>query len=288
MDQERNTPELEGAFSTRTDIIYDIGLNLFCAQFRDPEAVLATAGEAGIKCILTGSDMDEDLQIDAFVRTHDTYGTAGIHPHNADGASDADFETLRRILTENARIVAVGECGLDFDRNYSTRDNQIACLTRHIELSEETGKPMFLHERKASDTLVSLFRDHPEVCRRAVVHCFTGTRAELLRYLEMGFMISITGWICDDRRAEALRDAVSVLPPDRVMIETDAPYLTPRNVPGLDRVNVPWNLPYVLNTLAGYMGMDKEKLAQYTKVNTERFFGIPVRKYNKIQMNSDR
>lgn len=260
--------------SEKAVTLYDIGLNLFCAQFKSPESILAAAAKAGIGCILTGSDMEEDLRIDDFVWTHAVYGTAGIHPHNADMAKAADFDTLRRILMENSRVVAVGECGLDFDRNYSTQENQIACLNRHIELAEDTGKPMFLHERRASDTLVQIFRDHPEICRRAVVHCFTGTRAELLTYLEMGFMIGITGWICDDRRAAALRDAVSVLPPDRVMIETDAPYLTPRNVPGLDRVNVPWNLPYVLDTLADHMGMDPVRLAACTRANTERFFGI--------------
>ena len=265
---------MDRPISEKAVTLYDIGLNLFCAQFKSPESILAAAAKAGIGCILTGSDMEEDLRIDDFVRTHAVYGTAGIHPHNADMAKAADFDTLRRILMENGRVVAVGECGLDFDRNYSTQENQIACLKRHIELAEDTGKPMFLHERRASDTLVQIFRDHPEICRRAVVHCFTGTRAELLTYLEMGFMIGITGWICDDRRAAALRDAVSVLPPDRVMIETDAPYLTPRNVPGLDRVNVPWNLPYVLDTLADHMGMDPVRLAACTRANTERFFGI--------------
>ncbi len=264
---------MEETFLAKVNL-YDIGVNLFCSQFRNPESVLLEASAAGIGCILTGSDMEENLKIDAFVQTHAVYGTAGIHPHNADDAADEDFDILKRLLNANPRLVAVGECGLDFDRNYSRRDNQLKCLRRHMELAAQTGKPMFLHERRASDVLMAEFRAFPDLCRRSVVHCFTGTREELSGYLEMGFMIGITGWICDDRRASDLRDAVSILPPDRVMIETDAPYLSPRNVPGLNRVNVPWNLPYVLKELAKYMGMEETALAAQTKANTERFFGI--------------
>ena len=172
--------------------MYDIGLNLFTSQYKDPEAVLKQAEQNGISCILTGSDIGEDLQIDAFLKTHRTWGTAGIHPHNADSAGKEEFKTIRRLLEENSRIVAVGECGLDFDRNYATRENQIRCLEGHIALAEETGKPMFLHERKASGTLSEMFAGYPELCRRAVVHCFTGSKQELERYLEMGFMIGIT------------------------------------------------------------------------------------------------
>ena len=133
---------------------------------------------------------------------------------------------------------------------------------------------MFLHERSASDEFVKRFRKHPDVCRRSVVHCFTGSRQVLEKYLDMGFSIGITGWICDDRRAKELREAVKILPLDRVLVETDAPYLTPRNVPGLDRTNVPWNIVYVVRELARYMGVSEGELAQRAKENTERIFGI--------------
>ena len=254
---------------------YDIGVNLFCRQFSKPEKVLADALEAGVGCILTGSDMRENEKVHHFVQNHNAWGTAGIHPHNADSARKEDFSRMEEILAENYKILAVGECGLDFDRMFSERENKIRCLEKHIELAERMEKPMFLHERDAARDFVSVFKQHPKICRRAVVHCFTGDRATLETYLEMGFYIGITGWICDDRRADALREAVSVLPLERVMLETDAPYLTPRNVSGIGRINFPQNIRYVAETLAKYMHVPEEELLRHARENTETFFGIP-------------
>jgi TatD DNase family protein len=253
---------------------YDIGLNLFCKQFSDPEQIIRNAEAAGVKCILTGSDMDEDRKVAKFVGSHDVYGTCGIHPHNADRARKEDFDEMERILTGNPRVVAVGECGLDYDRMFSTKENQLRCLEKHIVLAEKLGMPMFLHERSASADFAKRFKNHPELCRRSVVHCFTGTRQELETYLELGFSIGITGWICDDRRADDLRSAVKILPLDRVLIETDAPYLTPRNIKGLSRTNVPENVVYVAETLAHYMGVSAGELTTAAKANTERVFRI--------------
>lgn len=251
---------------------YDIGLNLFCRQFPEPEAVIEKAGAAGVRCILTGTDRKENMKIDRFVRDHDAYGTAGIHPHNADSARKEDFELIEKLITENARIVAVGECGLDFDRMFSTRENQIRCLEKHIVLAERLHKPLFLHERSAADEFIKRFRKHPEVCKASVVHCFTGDKRTLQQYLDMGFSIGITGWICDDRRGKELREAVKIIPLDRILIETDAPYLTPRNVPGLARTNVPENIVYVAKDLAKYMNVSEEELIRHARENTERIF----------------
>lgn len=253
---------------------YDIGLNLFCRQFPDPEKILNNAQQAGVKCILTGSEIREDRMIDEFVRDHDVFGTAGIHPHHADEAQDSDFEEIVRILKNNPRVVAVGECGLDFNRMYSSAENQIRCLERQIEIAEQTGKPMFLHEREAAPRMQQIFSEHPALCTRSVVHCFTGDRDTVEKYLEMGFHIGVTGWICDDRRAEDLRNAVSAIPLDRVMLETDAPYLTPRNVKGLDRTNVPQNIVYVAEETAKYMNVAEEELITSALQNTERFFHL--------------
>ena len=252
----------------------DIGLNLFSRSFPDPEKTLREAEEAGVYCILTGSDGEENEKVADFVRTHACRGTAGIHPHNAQRAVQADFERIRRLALEETGIVAVGECGLDYDRMFSPREDQLSCLSRHIEIAEETGKPMFLHERSAAEEFCAVFASHPQVCRRAVVHCFTEGPEELERLLSMGFMIGITGWICDDRRALALREAVRRLPLDRVMLETDAPYLTPRNVPGLPRTNVPANIRYVAETLASYMGVEQEALERSALQNAVRFFSL--------------
>lgn len=252
---------------------YDIGLNLFSSQFKNPEEIMRGAHEAGVQFIITGSDMKSSEAAAEFVKTHDCYATAGIHPHNADSANDRDFARLAE-LYKNERVIAVGECGLDYDRMFSEKQAQIRCLERHIALAEETGLPMFLHERDAHEDMVRIFSGHPELCRRSVVHCFTGGREVLEKYLEMGFYIGVTGWICDDRRAAELRDAVSIIPQDRIMAETDAPYLTPRNIKGLGRVNLPQNVKYVAAELAKYMDTDIAVLKARLAENTERFFGL--------------
>ena len=253
---------------------YDIGLNLFCKQFREPEEVIREAGDHGVCCILTGTDMKENQKIHDFVRNHDAFGTAGIHPHNADRAEQKDFTLMEQILSENSKIVAVGECGLDYDRMFSTKENQIRCLEKHIVLAEKLNMPMFLHERSAADDFINRFKKHQDLCARSVVHCFTGDGQTLEKYLSMGFSIGITGWICDDRRGKELREAVSMIPLDRILVETDAPYLTPKNVQGLDRTNVPQNIKYVVRDLAKYMKVTEEVLAENAKKNTERIFGI--------------
>ena len=253
---------------------YDIGLNLFCRQFKDAEKIIADAEEAGVGCILTGSDMPENALVNEFTKSHAVFGTAGIHPHNADSAKKEDFDKIEKYVTENPKIVAVGECGLDYDRMFSTKENQIRCLEKHIVLAEKLDKPLFLHEREAAEDFAKRFKNHGGICKKSVVHCFTGNKKTLETYLDMGFYIGITGWICDDKRAGELRDAVGILPLERVMLETDAPYLIPKNVKGLGRVNVPQNIKYVAKDLAKYMKVDEEELILKAKENTERVFGI--------------
>ena len=253
---------------------YDIGLNLFCKQFPDPEKIIQDAMNNSVCCILTGTDPKENQKIDKFVKTHDAYGTAGIHPHNADRAVQEDFAMIEKMISENEKIVAVGECGLDYDRMFSTKENQIRCLEKHIVLAEKLNRPLFLHERSAAEDFIKRFKKHPAICQKSVVHCFTGNKETLDKYLSMGFSIGITGWICDDRRAKELREAVRIIPLDRILIETDAPYLTPRNVPGLDRTNVPQNIVYVAKELAKYMKVSEDTLVEHAKKNTERVFHI--------------
>ena len=251
---------------------YDNGLNLFCRQFKQPETIIDDARREGVACILTGSDMRENALVSDFVKTHDVYGTAGIHPHNADSAKKEDFDLIAKYVAENPKIVAVGECGLDYDRMFSTKENQIRCLEKHIVIAEKLNKPLFLHEREAASDFAKRFKAHPDICKKSVVHCFTGNKKTLEKYLDMGFYIGITGWICDDRRANELRDAVSILPLDRVLLETDAPYLIPKNVKGLGRVNLPQYIKYVAKDLAKYMKADEEELVLKAKENTERVF----------------
>lgn len=251
---------------------YDIGLNLFCKQFPEPERIIEEAANNEVYCILTGTDTKENKKINDFVKTHDAFGTAGIHPHNADRAKQEDFQLIEQIVSENDKLVAVGECGLDYDRMFSTKENQIRCLEKHIILAEKLNKPLFLHERSAADDFIKRFKKHPDICKKSVVHCFTGDKATLDKYLSMGFSIGITGWICDDHRGKELREAVHIIPMDRILVETDAPYLTPKNVPGLDRTNVPQNIKYVVRDLAKYMKVTEDVLIENAKKNTERIF----------------
>ncbi len=253
---------------------YDIGVNLFSKQFKEPEKIIEETESAGVCCILTGSDIREDRKVAEFVRSHDVYGTAGIHPHNADRASTKQFEEIVKILESSERMVAVGECGLDYDRMFSNRENQKSCLKAHIEIAERLRKPMFLHERDASEDMVKCFEGLDKLCSRSVIHCFTGDKTTVEQYVDMGFYIGVTGWICDDRRAEALRAAVGSIPLNRILIETDAPYLTPRNVKGLDRINHPCNIKYVARELALYMGISEDELIRCAAENTRRLFGI--------------
>ena len=155
---------------------YDIGLNLFTRSFPDPERIIADAEAAGICCIPTGSEARENELVNEFVKTHDVYGTAGIHPHAADGAADKDLERIEEIILSNPKIVAVGECGLDYDRMYSTKENQLYYFKKLIALGEKLKKPLFLHERDAEEDFISCFARHEDICRRSLVHCYTGNK----------------------------------------------------------------------------------------------------------------
>lgn len=254
---------------------YDIGLNLFGNQFKNPEEIIKNAFNQQVACILTGTSPKVNKEINGFVATHDfVYGTTGIHPHNADKAKKEDFELMEEIILSNSKIVAVGECGLDYDRMYSTKENQIRCLEKHINLAEKLGKPLFLHERSAAEDFIKRFKKHNDICKRSVVHCFTGSENVLEQYLELGFSIGITGWICDDKRGKDLQKAVKIIPLDRILIETDAPYLTPKNVSGLSRINVPENIIYVARELARHMNVSEEELVKRARENTERLFSL--------------
>ena len=253
---------------------YDIGVNLFCKQFPNPEQIINDALQSGVTCILTGTDPKENRQIDTFINNHQAYGTVGIHPHNADSTKDKDYLEIENIAKTNNKIVAIGECGLDFDRMFSTKENQIKCFEKQIEIAETLNMPLFLHERNAVEDFIKVLSNHKEICKKSIVHCFTGNAETLKKYLSMGCYIGITGWICDNRRAKDLRQAVRYIPLDRIMIETDSPFLTPKNIQGLSKTNYPQNVKYVAKELAMHMGVPENILISKAKENTEHFFSI--------------
>ncbi len=254
----------------------DIGLNLFSEQFagREDETV-RRAAEKEVGIIITGSSERSSRRASEYVQGREgIYATAGVHPHDAKSWNDTTAGKQRKMLKSSANMVAVGECGLDYDRMFSPKEKQLYVFEEQIKLAEELGLPLFLHEREATEDFADILGKHRDICKRAVVHCFTGSKAAALKYLKLGCMIGITGWVCDDRRNQQLLDALDIIPPERLMAETDGPYLLPRGIKGLKNPNVSENIVYVVGKLADVKGMDEEELRQILLSNTRSFFGV--------------
>ena len=260
--------------------LIDIGANLAHDSFDDDrEAMMQRAAAAGVTTmIVTGSSDASNQRAAALAEAHPgtLYSTAGVHPHHAADYSDAS-DALIRSLVENPVVVAVGECGLDYFRNFSPRDAQLDAFRRQLDIAKDTGLPVFLHQRDAHDDFVEILESTLPDISRAVAHCFTGEHESLREYLAMGLYIGITGWICDERRGRHLHDIVDVIPDDRLLIETDAPYLLPRTIrpKPKTRRNEPMHLPEVLRVVAEARGQSEEHVAKVTTENARRFFNLP-------------
>jgi TatD DNase family protein len=264
--------------------LIDIGANLGNKAFRaDLDAVLARAKEAGVETIIaTGTSVTASRGAWEIAeaprstgRSPRLFSTAGIHPHHASTFGPDALVALRE-LCARSEVVAVGECGLDFDRNFSPRAEQLRCFEAQLELAAELRMPVFLHERAAHAEFAEILARHRSGIVRAVVHCFTGTGESLARYLDLDLHVGITGWICDERRGTHLRELVGRIPKDRLMIETDAPYILPRDIrpkPKSNR-NEPALLPYVLRAVAAARGESAEDLARSTTETARAFFAI--------------
>lgn len=260
--------------------LVDIGANLTHESFdHDRAEVLARAAAAGVtRLIITGSTVDDSRKALELARTAPghLYATAGVHPHHASSYDHEARPLLEEMLQEDF-VVAVGECGLDYFRDFSPRPLQQKAFRSQLETAVATGKPLFLHQREAHEDFLAILREYqPELTGGGVAHCFTGTRKQMESYLELGLYIGITGWICDEARGGDLRAAVPALPLDRVMIETDAPYLLPRQLgkSTRNRRNEPANLPLVAETLASHMNVAVEELIAAATRNTENLFGL--------------
>jgi len=258
--------------------LVDIGVNLAHDSFdSDREAVMARARDAGVtRMIVTGSTLDSSKAAVQLAQTGPgLHATVGVHPHHASELDESDLPQLRQLLARPG-AVAVGECGLDFFRDFSPRDSQEAAFRQQLGLAMETGLPVFLHQRDAHERFVAILDECGARMPAGVAHCFTGGPDEMRDYLDRGLYIGITGWICDERRGDALRAAARFLPLDRVMIETDAPYLLPRDLHPKPRTrrNEPMHLPHVLSALARLMEVDAERLAADTTANAEALFAL--------------
>ena len=261
-------------------MLIDIGANLTHKAFaEDLDAVLARAAEAGVaRLVVTGASLAGSEQAAALAAQYpQLHATAGIHPHHAKDAS-ADALAAIKALAGQSKVVAIGETGLDYFRDFSPRPAQLACFERHMEVAADLGLPIFLHERDAHPAFAAALRAHRDALARVVVHCFTGERAALHDYLDLDCHIGITGWICDERRGLHLLDLVKDIPQDRLMIETDAPYLLPRTIkpPPSSRRNEPMHLPAVCRTVAECLGLGYGEVAALTSRNASAFFGLPA------------
>ena len=259
--------------------LIDIGANLAHHSFDDDrDDVLQRAADAGVaRIIVTGSSDDSNTRAAALAEANPgiLYSTAGVHPHHASDYTE-ESDALIRSLVQNDVVVAVGECGLDYFRNFSPRDAQLDAFRRQLEIAKESHVPVFLHQRDAHDDFVEVLESALPDLTRAVAHCFTGEGESLHEYIAMGLYVGITGWICDERRGQHLHDIVSVIPDDRLLIETDAPYLLPRTIQPKPKTrrNEPAYLTEVLNTVAEARGQSRDHVAEITTGNAVRFFGL--------------
>ena len=259
--------------------LIDIGANLTHDSFdSDRGAVLQRARDAGVtRMIITGSSNQGSLDAVKLAESEPgkLYATAGVHPHHA-ADFDATSGTLITELAASDAVVAVGECGLDYFRNFSPREAQLHAFQAQLEIAASTGLPVFLHQRDAHDDFVEILEPMLAKIPRAVAHCFTGEHESLREYLAMGLWIGITGWICDERRGKHLHDIVADVPDDRLMIETDAPYLLPRTIEPKPKTrrNEPAYLTEVLRVVAEARGQSEEHVARITTENAVRFFDL--------------
>ena len=261
----------------------DIGVNLTNGQFKnDIDQVLQESFSSGIEAmILTGTDLESSIQCRELCEKYahsysgQLFCTAGVHPHDASTWSDnASTQVLE--LLNSPYVVASGETGLDFNRNYSSKEDQIRAFEGQIELAAQTAKPLFLHERDAFDTQIDILRNYRDQFDKAVIHCFTGSQKALFAYLDLDFHIGITGWICDERRGIELAKMVADIPLNRLMVETDSPFLLPRNIQPKpsSRRNEPRYLNWVVKKISESFETDEMEIQTKTSATAREFFAL--------------
>lgn len=264
-------------------MLIDIGVNLTHPSLSaDLDGVLHRAQQAGIEqMVITGTSLAESERALHLCEERDPGGsyltcTAGVHPHDANEWRSEHVRHLAALL-RHPRVRAVGECGLDFNRDFSPRPAQEKAFAAQLELAADLGMPVFLHEREADERLLAILKDFRDRLPAAVVHCFTGERRALYAYLDLDLHIGITGWICDERRGTHLQALVRDIPEGRLMLESDAPYLLPRTLRPKPKSghNEPAFLIEVLDHVARHRGETPEAVAHHTSACARAFFGLP-------------
>ncbi|HAW93030.1 MULTISPECIES: TatD family hydrolase [unclassified Arsukibacterium] len=258
---------------------FDCGVNLFSTRFAGIEQqIQRRAQQAGVNgLLLIGSDIDESRQNQQFCITQGgSYTTAGVHPHQAANVANDWLEQLASLLALPA-VVAVGECGLDFNRDFSPRLQQQYVFASQLQLAKNKQKPVYLHERDAFTTQLGMLKE--QQVSHGVAHCFTGDSSQLKAYLDLGLYIGVTGWVCDERRGQSLQQAIQYLPLDRILLETDAPYLLPRTIKPRPKYNEPALLPVIATEICRLKNISSQQLARCTTDNARRLFtlnGLPT------------
>ena len=252
--------------------VIDIGVNLLNSQINiNKEKMLERAEANGVEKIIGICNDLPDIRKYKKLKEEESniYSTIGCHPHNADK------------FCSELIIVAIGECGLDYDRMYSTKENQIDCFAMQLGIAQDLGLPLYIHEREAFDDVYEFLKE-VGLGKQTVIHCFTGDREHLEKYIEIGCHIGITGWVTDEKRGKDLQEAIKHLPLNKLMIETDAPYLYPR---GYDikkvaigkngvKINEPANVIYVAEKIAEIKGISVDEVKEQSYKNTIEFFKI--------------
>jgi TatD DNase family protein len=261
--------------------IIDIGVNLTNKRFdKDRDEVIKRAKSASVSGLLiTGTNIEESQKALALcdhyqeILPYYLHCTAGVHPHDADNVTSDYLEQLDE-LALSPHVKAIGECGLDFHRNFSAPEQQLTVFREQVRLAFTVQKPLFLHQRDAFDPWFKTLYPYIDKVPAMVSHCFTGNKEELLQCLAANMYIGITGWLCDERRGVSLQDIIPLIPLNRLLIETDAPYLTPRTIrpkPKNSR-NEPSYLPYIVQEIARITGLDQEQIAWQTNHNSKKVF----------------
>ncbi len=259
--------------------LIDIGVNLTDKLFaKDMVEVINRAETVGVlQMVVTGAHLYSSQQAADLCRQfpRQLVCTAGFHPHYADQNQPSAWQKLQE-LWQLPQVRAIGETGLDFNRNLSTPQAQLDSFERHLQAAADTDLPLFLHARDAADEFIELLRHYRHRFNNAVLHCFTGGRQFLDHLLDLDLYIGITGWICDERRGRHLHELVRHIPANRLMLETDAPYLIPRDLHPKPRSgrNEPAFLPHILATVANCREESPQALAMSSQATASKFFGL--------------
>lgn len=266
-----------------TESLIDIGVNLSNNRFKDDlsETIERAVNANVTQLVLTGTSITESEEVIKLCEKFEQkfpnmlYATVGVHPHHANEYNNQSTSKLDT-LTNQKCVVAIGETGLDFNRNFSSKPEQISAFESQLELASKKQLPLFMHERDAAKQQLEILREYRDHFTQGVIHCFTGDRDTLFNYLDLDLHIGITGWICDEKRGKELKNLVSNIPLNRLMIETDAPYLLPKNIPEKpkNKRNEPAYLTYVLEEIASNRKETIDQIASQTSATAKKFFKI--------------